>query len=73
MDTRIDGVPIALIINAKQSAVEGEDERATDEEVQTADVAVGEGHPDPSLRAGRRRQVAHCPRRCQTERPIQRT
>lgn len=27
------GVPIALIINAKQSAVDGEDERATDEEV----------------------------------------
>jgi hypothetical protein len=35
MDRRIDGVPIALIINATP-AVEGEDERATDEEVQTA-------------------------------------
>jgi hypothetical protein len=45
-------VPIALIINAKQPAVEGEDEHATDKEAQTADVAVGEGHPDPSLRAG---------------------
>jgi hypothetical protein len=39
------GVPIALIINTKQTAVESEDERATDEEVQAADVAVGEGHP----------------------------
>jgi hypothetical protein len=37
------GVPTALIINPKQPTVEGEDERPTDEEVQTADAAAGEG------------------------------
>ncbi len=40
MDKRIDGVPIALIINAKHSAVEGEDKHATDEEVQTAGAMI---------------------------------